>query len=113
MAQPSTLLLSLRDGIRIATIEGEIDVNLSAELQLALKRAVAEGSLLIDMRGCTFLDSSAVAALVATIRAANAHDHDLALIVPRGPARATLEITGVIDQLPWFEREDEALLAFA
>jgi anti-anti-sigma factor len=113
VAQASTLLLSRRDGIRVATIDGEIDVNLSAELGVALKRTVAEESTLIDMRGCTFLDSSAVAALVATIREARAHDHELALIVPRGPARKTLEITGVIDQLPWFEREDEALRALA
>lgn len=107
--QPSTLVISTLERARIATIEGEIDLATADGFEHALIEALAAGDLVIDLSGCSFLDSSGVRALVTATRAAERLDRALALVHPAGPARRILELTGITETVTSFDGRDQAL----
>jgi anti-sigma B factor antagonist len=77
--------ISERDGLTIATLRGELDVTDAASVAAALS-AVAEGArtVVVDLAGLEYIDSSGVAALAAAARHARRGGGDLLLAEP-GP----------------------------
>jgi len=66
------------------------------------------GVFILDLCEVTFLDSSGVNVLVRARALLGREDRELAVICPPGPARRTVEITGLADLLAFFESRERA-----
>jgi anti-anti-sigma factor len=95
-------LTTIRDGddtVRIV-VRGELDLASSERLQAALLEAAAP-SILVDLRGLTFMDSTGVRTLLQGTEDAGREGRKLRFLVPTdGDARVTLTETGVVALLP-------------
>jgi anti-anti-sigma factor len=103
----------LRDPIVIAP-EGELDLALLGEFRLQLFQAAREGSaaVLVDLTNVSFIDSSALSALIELQSHFRSVRRQLAVVAPRGTAVAVvLGLTGLRDRLPVYETRQEALEA--
>jgi len=76
-------------------LTGEIDVSSVDLLARGLAAVPATDSLVIDLAGVTFLDSTGLAALVVAHRRAAAAGRTLAVVNARGIVRRVLDITGM------------------
>jgi anti-sigma B factor antagonist len=81
----------------VLEVSGELDLHTSPRLRERLERAIASASsdVLVDLTGVGFMDSTALGVLVGALKRARALDRDLALVVPDGPPRRVLAITGL------------------
>lgn len=69
----SRIRVSREAGVTVVTVYGEVDLTREAHLTKVLLRAVgASPAVLVDLDGCTFLDSSGLSALLSGVRAAKA-----------------------------------------
>lgn len=92
-------------------VDGELDLGnvgeLTAEVRSALERDPA--LLLIDLRGCGFIDVSVIAALIEIQRSLDgAGSTELAVVARRGPRRV-LRLAGTDELVPVFESMVDAL----
>jgi len=99
----------LPDGGAVLRIEGELDMATAPELEEALLGAGFDRRLVIDLTGCTFLDSSAVRVLVSSARDSEAAGGSLALVAPDARILRVLQISGVDTMLPVHPTLDAAL----
>lgn len=84
------------DGVSVVRVDGEIDLASAETLGRGLREAGQTGlPVLVDLGGCTFLDSTAVAALFRARRHAAGIGRECAIACPPGgiPARV-LAIAG-------------------
>jgi anti-anti-sigma factor len=85
-------------GCREITLEGELDLAVGGELQVALDGAVARHDhMLIDLTACEFIDVRSLAALVRAHERLRHRDRQLLLLGARGQARRLLSVTGLIE----------------
>jgi anti-anti-sigma factor len=83
------------------TLRGELDLGTAERLERAL--ANADGEILLDLRGLTFMDSTGVRVL---LEAAEGAAGRLRILAPlNGDARTTIEETGIAPLLPLVEDE--------
>lgn len=82
-------------------VSGEVDLTVSARLRAAILESLGDGigTVVVDLDGVTFLDSTGIAAIVAGRNAALARNAALRLANPRARVRRSLEVTGVLDVL--------------
>ena len=85
------------------TLTGEHDVLSREALSLALTVGRVYRYVLVDLTGCTFLDSTMINALLAAATGHDARDGAVELVVPAdaNPVRRTLEIANVQMTLPF------------
>lgn len=84
---------------QILAVEGELDLSTSPGFRDALTELVdASRRVAIDLRGVTFMDSTALGVVVAGMKRALERDGELALIGPTGSPRKVLSITA-LDQI--------------
>jgi anti-anti-sigma factor len=108
--------ISDRDGVVVATLEGEIDGSNAAELRLALSERLpsASSGLVLDLTDVTYLDSSGVHLLFELGRRLAARRQSLRLVVPAAaPMRRVLELCAVETVAPMDHQIDAALEALA
>jgi len=93
----------------LLSVRGEVDLSTAPELEGALQRArpPERGSLIVDLRAVTFLDSSGLALLLR-------HDGKVRvsgrrLIVVKGPpfVQRAFELTGVSERLTMVDEPPE------
>lgn len=75
----------------VVRVHGDVDMATAARLEEALGSVPDTGSLVIDLSGCTFLDSAGVRVLTSAIR----DERRLSIVTPDGGIRRVLEITAV------------------
>jgi anti-anti-sigma factor len=81
-------------------VRGELDLASSERLEAALVEA-SERSILVDLRGLTFMDSTGVRTLLQATADAGREGRELRFLVPvDGDARVTLIETGIDALLP-------------
>jgi anti-sigma B factor antagonist len=81
------------------TLRGELDLGAAPQLEQALDEA--NGEVLLDLRGLTFMDSTGVRVL---LEAAERRAGRLRIVPPaNGDARVTMEETGIAPLLPLVE----------
>jgi anti-anti-sigma factor len=97
--------LTLAPGHSELRLEGEVDLAVVGELQEAIGRAPV-GNLLVDLEGCEFIDSTAIAALLMAHR----DGHRVLLHGASGQVLRVLRITGVDALGLVFENRAEALV---
>jgi anti-anti-sigma factor len=113
--------VQLEDGVRVIEIHGELDLGTAPELERPLEEAVADGaaSLLVDLSGCQFIDSTGIALLVRawqkTSQDGNGDDgggvRGFVICSPSEQVRRVLEITGLELSIPIHPSRDEAIAA--
>ncbi len=99
----------LPDGGAVVHVEGELDMATAPELEETLVATGFDQRVVIDLTGCTFLDSSALRLLVAAVRDAEAAGGQLELVAPDPGILKVLEISGVDTMLPVHARLDDVL----
>jgi anti-sigma B factor antagonist len=99
----------------IVTLRGEHDVDSRETVTLALAAARDYTNILVDLSGCTFIDSSVITTLLEAAKRARQGDGALELVVPTeaNAVRRTLEIANVQGMLPFNETAAEGLASMA
>jgi anti-anti-sigma factor len=111
----------LDDGVRVIEVRGELDLSTAPQLEGPLDEAVADGdsSVLIDLSGCEFIDSTGIALIVrAWQRTAQDGNGDgdggkrgFVICSQNEQVRRVLEITGLELSIPIHPTRDDALAA--
>lgn len=103
----------LEGGISAVSIAGELDQATVPELESHLEDLIggANGSLLVDLSSCEFIDSSGLATLVSAHEriSANAGERGFAICCPESQVKRLLEITGLDQAMGIVGTRDEAL----
>jgi anti-sigma B factor antagonist len=92
----------------IVRVEGDLDMATSSELEQALEDADPAGRIVVDLSGCTFLDSSALRVLVHQARAAVAAGGAIALVTTDPGIMRVLEISTTHTLLPVHDTVESA-----
>ena len=95
--------VSRRDGVLWLSMAGELDVFTAPDLRAALREAPvgADETLVLDLRGLTFLDSSGLAVILSAHESAARHGGKPVKLVIKGspPVEALFETIGAADYL--------------
>jgi anti-anti-sigma factor len=102
-----------RNGVRVVSIDGELDLSTAPQLEEKLE-GDDSASLLIDLSGCEFIDSTGIGLIVRTWQRLDA-DRDenarsrFALCGLSDQVRRLLQITGLESSIETYRGRDEAL----
>src|SRR6476469_1601093 len=89
-------------GRTLLAAAGEVDLATAGELATALREQLAEGPVLLDLRGLTFMDSSGVRALDAVLGDCRREGWDLRVCREiHEHVRQVFEMTGLLAALPF------------
>ena len=86
----------------VVALEGELDMSATFELEPTLERLAADEStrtLVLDMGGVTFMDSSALGLVFSTEERSRAEDVRLVVASPSRAVQRILEVTGAAETL--------------
>ena len=88
--------------IRIAPV-GELDLSTACRLEEKLAGVVGDGcqSLVLDLQGLTFIDSSGVRLVATWSKRARESGLDFALVRGTAPVHRVFELTGLAKSLPF------------
>ena len=103
--------LEVVSGVPVVTAPEEIDITNAPELRSALLEAAAHGhgTLVADMTGTQFCDSSGMRTLLAAHKRAQAEGGELLLAITAAPVLRVFALTGIDRMIPNFTTLDEAL----
>lgn len=105
----------LKDGVRTISVRGELDLSTAPDLETPLDQALEndEGSVLIDLTQCEFIDSTGIALIVRAWQRLQSDNNGRALVLcsQNDQVRRVLEITGLELSIPVHMTRDEALSA--
>lgn len=111
MARPEELELTLEhhpSGATLVRVIGEVDLATVSEMERALAASSGSRRIVVDLTQCTFLDSSALHALLAAGAKAEGADA-FVIVAPEGGVRRVLEIAGAEKSVPLRATLAEAL----
>ncbi len=86
------------DGTTLVRIAGEVDMASAPQLRACLLEA--DGNVVVDLRGVSFLDASGIGVLAEADQRLGLSGGKLTLRQPQGIVRRALEVIGLID---WIE----------
>jgi anti-sigma B factor antagonist len=97
---PLTTTLDRTDDLAVVSVTGEVDLNTASILRAALVDATdadpPPAAVIVDLTGVEFLGSAGLAELLATRERVSDPGFRVVVVVPpTGPARRTIEVTGV------------------
>jgi anti-anti-sigma factor len=102
-------------GVCTISVFGELDLSTAPELEGPLQQALAggEGSVLIDLSRCEFIDSTGIALIVRAWQQLDSSGNGRSLVIcsQNEQVRRVLEITGLELSIPVHTTKDEALTA--
>jgi anti-anti-sigma factor len=99
----------------IVTLRGEHDLESRQRVTAALTAAAVCPNVVVDLSGCTFVDSSLIVALLCGARTLGERGGTLPLVVGRDArsVRRTLDLMGIVNILPLHDSRAAALGALA
>jgi anti-sigma B factor antagonist len=99
------------DGVAVISGEGDLDAFSAGQLRAALIDAcrATPVKVVIDLTHVPFMDSTALGVLVGGVRRVSDAGGELAIVLPRGPARRVFEITTLDRILPLADSRKDAL----
>ena len=111
------LQISTRESgdVTILDLRGRATIGDDSELLIDhLNKLVARGvpKLLLNLADVKQLDSSGISAIVGTYVSLRRQAGSLKLLCPRGRVRAVLRVVRLLEIIPTFEDETEALASF-
>lgn len=104
----------LDGGVAVVQVIGDLDVFTSGEFRERLLRVISdesERSLVVNLAGVSFIDSTGTGVLVGVWHRVRARNGMLAVAAPSRQARGILEITGLARTFPVYQAEAEAVHA--
>lgn len=105
----------IEQGVRTISVRGELDLSTAPELEAPLEETLerGDGSILIDLSQCEFIDSTGIALIVRAWQRLDSGENGCALVIcsHNEQVRRVLEITGLELSIPVHETRDEALAA--
>lgn len=103
--------ISCDAGPCVVRVSGEVDVYTSPTLKSALLDALreSEGTVIVDLDGVGFIDSSGLGVLVGALRRAREAGGDLRIVSARPAVEKILRITGLDRVFTLYSSTDEAL----
>ena len=110
MTEEFRLDVVVRGADHWVVVVGELDIATAPGIDTALERCLGAASLLgvvIDLTGCTFIDSTGVRSLVRFGERARAAGAEVSIVcLPGSGSRFTLDLLGVGDALPILDSAD-------
>lgn len=107
----------LENCVRTISVHGELDLSTAPVLEGPLEEALdsGEGSLLIDLSSCEFIDSTGIALIVRAWQRLDSGENGRALVIcsQNDQVRRVLEITGLELSIPVHLTRDEAIAALS
>lgn len=107
----------LENGVRTISVHGELDLSTAPDLEGPLDEALnsGEGSLLIDLSHCEFIDSTGIALIVRAWQRLDSGENGRVLVIcsQNDQVRRVLEITGLELSIPVHLTRDEAIAALS
>lgn len=113
---PNSVEIEIHSSIAcIVTLRGEHDVHSREVVTLALAAARDYANILVDLAGCTFIDSSIITTLLEASKRARQCNGTLELVVPceANAVRRTLEIANVQGIMPFNQTPEDGLASMA
>jgi anti-sigma B factor antagonist len=105
----------LQEGLRTVAVRGELDLSTAPALEGPLNETLdsGEGSVLIDLSECEFIDSTGIALLVRAWQRLEAGENGRAMVIcsHNDQVLRVLEITGLELSIPVHRTRDEAIAA--
>lgn len=100
-----------RNGWAVLSVQGEVDVYTAPQFREQLIQLVDQGqrSILVDLEGVEFLDSTGLGVLVGGLKRVRSHDGDLALVCTQRRILKVLEITGLTKVFTIYDTVDAAV----
>jgi anti-anti-sigma factor len=85
---------------RTIRLDGELDIQRARELGAALSQAVGDVTRapVVDLRGVTFMDSTALGALARAAEQLRNQGRELALVTAPGQVRDVIDVAGLSDR---------------
>lgn len=103
--------------MRTISVRGELDLSTAPELEGPLEEALEndQGSVLIDLSQCEFIDSTGIALIVRAWQRLDSGENGRALVIcsHNDQVRRVLEITGLELSIPVHMTREDALAALA
>jgi anti-sigma B factor antagonist len=89
-------------GLPVIAVVGEIDVATAPQLRETLHHVIAEGhpTVVLDLLGVTFLDSTALGVLVGGLKRCRELGGELHVVVTDARIKKIFEITGLVKVFP-------------
>lgn len=101
----------LADGVIEIAVEGELDLSVAEQLQQAID-GDGTGTTLVDLAGCTFMDSTGIAVVLRARRSREENGGGrIVLHSPSKQVAKVLRITGLTEDGLLYEDRDAALAA--
>ncbi|MGN6588335.1 MAG: STAS domain-containing protein [Solirubrobacterales bacterium] len=104
-------------GVWTISVSGELDLSTAPDLEGPLQEALdsGEGSVLIDLSRCEFIDSTGIALIVRAWQQLDSGENGRSLVIcsQNDQVRRVLEITGLELSIPVHTTRDEALAALS
>jgi anti-sigma B factor antagonist len=102
--------LETGDRAYLVSVEGELDLYSAPRLQAELDALASDASdVVLDLSQVTFIDSTALGAILAAGRRLREADGRLALVAATDATRKLLALVGVDRVLPIYESSERAL----
>lgn len=101
------------EGLAVVRVAGDFDLSTIEAFEDELQPSVTVDLVVIELSGCTFLDSSALRTLVRTQRSVTGAGGRLVLAAPSQPARRVLDIATLDRFIPVAATLDEAVTSVA
>ncbi len=104
------------DGLHAVGVAGELDQSTAPELRTALSDlsdGQPGGGVLVDLSGCSFIDSTGLSLLVETKRQLADESRRFGVCCPDADVRRLLELTGIDQAVGLFDTRDEAISALS
>jgi anti-anti-sigma factor len=95
--------------VAVVVARGELDAYSAPDLDAAFMDVGAEPRVVVDLDRVSFLDSTALGAVVRALRDIDERGGRALVVLPRGPARRIFEITALDSALPVAETPSQAL----
>ncbi len=111
------LQISIRESgdVTILDLQGRATIGVDSDLLCShLQRLVGSGvrKLLLNLADVTQLDSTGISAITGTYVSLSRQGGSLKLLRPCGRVRAVLRVIRLLDLIPTFEDETQALASF-
>lgn len=92
----------------VIAAKGELDLATVPELEKALKQEREAGSVVLDLRGVTFMDSSGLRTILAARRDIAERKGRLLIVRGAKAIQQVFEVAGLADRLDFIDDPDEA-----
>ena len=98
------------NGCSIVSVVGELDVATAPDLRARLDSAIDRGPAVVvaDLLGVTFLDSTALGALIGVLKRCQAAGGELRIVAAEPRILKIFEITGLTDLFSLYPTVEEA-----